>query len=50
MIADLGPGDRLVVGLDVASTATALGMSATAVRVAHHRGLKKLRLLDADLG
>ena len=39
-----------VVGLDVASTATALGMSATAVRVAHHRGLKKLRLLDADLG
>lgn len=32
-----------VVGLDVASTCTALGMSATAVRVARHRGLRRLR-------
>lgn len=32
-----------VVGLDVASTARALGISAVAVRVAHHRGLKRLR-------
>ncbi|MDO7866900.1 RNA polymerase sigma factor [Nocardioides jiangxiensis] len=32
-----------VVGLDVAGTAAALGISATAVRVARHRGLKKLR-------
>jgi RNA polymerase sigma-70 factor, ECF subfamily len=34
-----------VVGLDVASTAAALGMTATAVRVAHHRALKRLRVL-----
>ena len=32
-----------VVGLDVAATSAALGMSATAVRVAHHRGLGRLR-------
>lgn len=32
-----------VVGLDVASTCAALGMSATAVRVARHRGLRRLR-------
>lgn len=32
-----------VVGLDVASTAAALGMSQTAVRVARHRGLRRLR-------
>ena len=32
-----------VVGLDVETTARALGMSAVAVRVAHHRGLRKLR-------
>lgn len=32
-----------VVGLDVETTARALGMSAVAVRVAHHRGLRRLR-------
>jgi len=32
-----------VVGLDVAATSLALGISATAVRVAHHRGLRRLR-------
>lgn len=32
-----------VVGLDVEGTAVALGMSRTAVRVARHRGLAKLR-------
>jgi RNA polymerase sigma-70 factor (ECF subfamily) len=32
-----------VVGLDIDSTARALGISATAVRVAHHRGLRRLR-------
>ncbi len=32
-----------VVGLDVASTARALGMKPTAVRVAHHRALGRLR-------
>ena len=32
-----------VVGLDIASTATALGISPTAVRVARHRGLTRLR-------
>ena len=32
-----------VVGLDVTATATALGLSATAVRVARHRGLRRLR-------
>lgn len=34
-----------VVGLDVAATAQALGISATAVRVARHRGLGRLRKL-----
>lgn len=34
-----------VVGLDVQSTARALGISAVAVRVAHHRGLRRLREL-----
>lgn len=32
-----------VIGLDVATTASALGMSHVAVRVARHRGLKRLR-------
>ena len=35
-----------VVGLDVQSTARALGISAVAVRVAHHRGLRRLRRLE----
>lgn len=34
-----------VVGLDTAATARALGMSPTAVRVARHRALKRLRAL-----
>jgi RNA polymerase sigma-70 factor (ECF subfamily) len=34
-----------VVGLDVGTVATALGISRTAVRVAHHRALTKLRRL-----
>ena len=34
-----------VVGLDVATTAVALDMSATAVRVAHHRAMRRLRRL-----
>jgi RNA polymerase sigma-70 factor (ECF subfamily) len=38
-----------VVGLDVASTAAALGMNATAVRVARHRGLRRLRSLGAGV-
>lgn len=37
-----------VVGLDVAATSLALGISATAVRVAHHRGLRRLRRLLAE--
>ena len=38
-----------VAGLDVATTARALDMSATAVRVARHRALRRLRaLLAAD--
>lgn len=37
-----------VVGLDTASTARALDISATAVRVARHRGLKRLRHLIDD--
>jgi RNA polymerase sigma-70 factor (ECF subfamily) len=42
-------GCREVVGLDVAGTAEALGISAVAVRVAHHRGLRRLRpLLEAS--
>ena len=36
-----------VVGLDVAATATLLGISATAARVARHRGLTRLRRADA---
>ncbi|GAA4698585.1 RNA polymerase sigma factor [Nocardioides conyzicola] len=39
-----------VVGLDVAATSLALGISATAVRVAHHRGLRRLRKLVAAGG
>jgi RNA polymerase sigma-70 factor (ECF subfamily) len=35
-------GCREVVGLDVEATAAALGISAVAVRVAHHRGLRRL--------
>ena len=38
-----------IVGLDVASTAAALGMRATAVRVARHRALGRLRRLLAAL-
>lgn len=34
---------REVLDMDVPTTATALGISAVAVRVAHHRGLKRLR-------
>jgi RNA polymerase sigma-70 factor, ECF subfamily len=34
-----------VVGLDVGTVAAALGISRTAVRVAHHRGLARLRKL-----
>jgi RNA polymerase sigma-70 factor (ECF subfamily) len=37
-----------VVGLDVASTGQALDMNAGAVRVAHHRGLRRLRGLLAE--
>ena len=36
-----------VIGLDVATTAAALGISSVAVRVARHRGLKRLRGLVA---
>lgn len=39
-----------VVGLDAAATSQALGMSVTAVRVARHRGLKRLRAILADSG
>ena len=51
LLADLPRREREVVGcidvigLDVAATASALGMTATAVRVAHHRGLRRLRAL-----
>nr|WP_238343145.1 sigma-70 family RNA polymerase sigma factor [Nocardioides cynanchi] len=38
-----------VVGLDVPSTCAALGMSASAVRVARHRGLRRLRGLGVVL-
>lgn len=38
-----------VVGLDVDSTARALGISAVAVRVAHHRGLRRLRRLETGV-
>ena len=37
-----------VVGLDAATTARALGMNATAVRVARHRGLNRLRRILAS--
>lgn len=37
-----------VIGLDVAATTHALGISAVAVRVARHRGLRKLRALLGD--
>lgn len=37
-----------VVGLDAAATSQALGMSLTAVRVARHRGLKRLRTILAE--
>jgi RNA polymerase sigma-70 factor, ECF subfamily len=48
-LATLPPRERDVVacvdgvGLDVSATAAALGMTSVAVRVAHHRGLKRLR-------
>ena len=54
MLAQLPPreGEVLalmeVVGLDTANTAKALGMNPTAVRVARHRGLNRLRRLLAD--
>ena len=35
-------GCREVVGLDVAATALALGISSASVRVAHHRGMRRL--------
>lgn len=50
-LAHLPPRERDVVGcidglgLDVAGTAEALGISAVAVRVARHRGLRRLRAL-----
>ncbi len=53
-LATLPPRERDVVGcidgvgLDVASTAVALGMSPVAVRVAHHRGLRRLRAAQAE--
>jgi RNA polymerase sigma-70 factor (ECF subfamily) len=37
-----------VVGLDVESTARALGISPVAVRVARHRGLRRLRGVEAQ--
>jgi RNA polymerase sigma-70 factor (ECF subfamily) len=43
-------GCRDVVGLDVEATATALGISSVAVRVAHHRGLRRLRDAAAPMG
>jgi RNA polymerase sigma-70 factor (ECF subfamily) len=42
-----------VVGLDATATSQALGLSVTAVRVARHRGLKRLRAIvtqDLDAG
>jgi RNA polymerase sigma-70 factor (ECF subfamily) len=38
-----------VVGLDVASTSASLEISATAVRVAHHRAVRRLRTLVDEL-
>lgn len=49
MLATLSPRERdvvaclEVVGLDVNGTARALGISSVAVRVAHHRALRRLR-------
>ena len=54
MLAHLSPREAEVVacidvvGLDVASTARALGMKPTAVRVARHRALGRLRRIAAD--
>ena len=55
LLAELSPRERdvlaclEVVGLDVAQTAEALGMTAVAVRVARHRALHRLRrLLSGD--
>ncbi len=39
-----------VVGLDATATAQALGISVTAVRVARHRGLKRLRAVLTESG
>lgn len=57
VLAQLPPRERdvigclEVVGLDVEATSRALGISAVAVRVARHRGLRRLRSLGAaDLG
>ena len=38
-----------VVGFDIATTAKVLGMSEVAVRVAHHRGIGRLRRLLVDI-
>lgn len=38
-----------VVGLDVAATAVALQMTASAVRVAHHRAVKRMRALGVEV-
>jgi RNA polymerase sigma-70 factor (ECF subfamily) len=54
LLAELSPRERdvlaclEVVGLDVAQTAEALGMTAVAVRVARHRALNRLRRLVGD--
>jgi RNA polymerase sigma-70 factor, ECF subfamily len=56
LLAELSPRERdvlaclEVVGLDVAQTAEALGMTAVAVRVARHRALSRLRRLVTDDG
>ncbi|MCW2843780.1 MAG: putative polymerase subfamily sigma factor [Nocardioides sp.] len=53
-LSDLPPRERdvvaclEVVGLDVEGTAKALGMTAVAVRVARHRGLRRLRRTSAE--
>jgi RNA polymerase sigma-70 factor (ECF subfamily) len=54
-LADLSPREaevvacRDVVGLDVAGTASALGIRPTAVRIAHHRAHRRLRgALESD--
>ena len=54
LLSELSPRERdviaclEVVGLDVAQTAEALGMTAVAVRVARHRGLNRLRRLVTE--